>query len=180
MAFVVKLPMDIQIDIYKKYYKYVLEEITKQKRENDKILTELLNRTNNEKGKNINPEDYLEVGDMNAIINGCILPNYSENDKKNIFGTIERVLIHYYSLTYYDKQTFHKEVFKNSNEINFTTVISYIEYITSINQYNLIDPDDVHTGATGSYCISTGLGFIINKGTNKNLEDWIKLVSIYC
>ena len=183
MAFVNKLTVDIQIDIYKKYYKYVLEEITKQKRENDKYLINswnMINNENNNENHLINPEDYLEVGYMNSIIRGCRLPNYTENDKKNIFGTIERVLLHYYSLKYDERRTFHKEVFKNNDEINFTTVISYIEYITSINQYNLIDPDDVHTGATGSYCISTGLCFIINKDNTKKLEDWVKLVNTYC
>lgn len=174
-----QFPEDVIIDIYKKYYKYVLEDIKIQKEENNKYIKNELSQYNS-----INSIDFSEVADMSIMIKKDRENN--ENSFWNhsyIFQTVESILIYYYSLKYNERIQFKKNILNNNynKDTKFEKyALDFADYFIKNKKNYIIDPNDSHSGTSGLYSIAITIPFIFETNNKEKLNHWIKLIKIYC
>jgi len=122
-------------------------------------------------------EDFIDVGEFHLFYR--LLRQYNKTTSyyfayiyKSITGFIE----YYYSLDFYKRKEIYDYIVKDSQDpLNDKNVNSRVDELLFCKFRHIIDPDNLHSGASYGWCARNMLPMIIGKYNDKFYE-WIALI----
>lgn len=174
------LPFELHYMIIEKYKNmYIFPEIVKRNKNTlEKLKNDLIDF-------DVDLEDLIDVSNI-SIFSKVLNENNIEKGRYFIYNEkcITGFIEYYFSLLHSERKILNDFVLQNNN-YNLITNADYnkrrlvhdnlTEYIFKNKLSNLIDPDDLHSGASAGWCISNIIPIIFGN-YERRLDHWIRLI----
>ena len=176
------LPFELHYMIIEKYKNmYIFPEITKRNRQTLEILNVEINELN------VDPEDLVDVSNI-CLFNRIFNQRDSERGKYFIYlnKCITGFTEYYFSLKYDERRIFKKFILEEDDIYILYSLLNHDKCIKIRDKFSsyifenkhlmyLTDPDGLHSGATGGWCITNIMPIIFGTYAQR-LEHWLKLI----